>query len=216
MKKYFNLLFCVSLFLFLLLAFKAYTTPYFSFDLSISRYVQSLNLSPIIPLLNYIDHIGFYPNVQIWVGIFAVILIIFKKRLEALVFLFLALIDSILFFSLSDLINRSRPSSDLIKVAWKIDAGSFPSGHVLMYTLLMGFLIYVIFKYVSSRIVKVVLITPCASLIVLTGVARIKSGQHWPSDVFGAYLLGTIVLYATIVLYEKIKTKKFKGLERFF
>jgi undecaprenyl-diphosphatase len=40
------------------------------------------------------------------------------------------------------------------------------------------------------------------SLILLVGVSRISLGQHWASDVLGAYLVGGIMLAGIILLYQ--------------
>lgn len=216
MKKWMNLSFVVGLILFIILAWQAYITPYFPLDLIFSKWVQSLKIGPIVPIFNYLDLLGFYPKVQIWIGTLILILFLLKKRLESIFFLFIALVDSILFFSLSSLIHRPRPSPDLIHVTWQIKAGSFPSGHVLMYTLLFGFMIYIIKNQMRPGIAKLFLTLLCLLIILSTGFARIFSGQHWPSDILGGYLLASITLYLIVRLYERVKKSKFKGLERFF
>jgi len=46
-------------------------------------------------------------------------------------------------------------------------------------------------------------------LIALVGVSRIYVGEHWASDVLGAYLLGSVTLVAIIQFYIWGKTRFF-------
>jgi hypothetical protein len=48
-----------------------------------------------------------------------------------------------------------------------------------------------------------------SALIILIGISRIYLGQHWASDVLGAYLLGSLTLVAIIQLYRWGKTRFF-------
>jgi undecaprenyl-diphosphatase len=45
--------------------------------------------------------------------------------------------------------------------------------------------------------------------IALVGLSRIYLGEHWASDVLGAYLLGSLSLAATVALYRWGKTRFF-------
>jgi len=46
-------------------------------------------------------------------------------------------------------------------------------------------------------------------LVLLIGISRIYVGEHWASDVLGAYLLGTLTLVAIIQLYRWGKPRFF-------
>lgn len=135
-------------------------------------------------------------------------LAILKKWLEALFIIFLAIEDGVLFFGLSRLIARPRPTPDLIHVDFALNVGGFPSGHVLMITLIFGFLIYLTYIYVRKVWLRVVLTSIFSLIILLMGIARIYSGQHWPSDILGAYILSGIALIATIQLYKRARDLK--------
>ena len=40
--------------------------------------------------------------------------------------------------------------------------------------------------------------TACLALILLTGYGRIHAGAHWPSDVLGGWLCGTLLAIVTV------------------
>jgi hypothetical protein len=49
----------------------------------------------------------------------------------------------------------------------------------------------------------------CGLYIVLVGVSRIHTGGHWPSDVLGGVLLGSIFLVWMILFYEWLQVRFF-------
>lgn len=91
------------------------------------------------------------------------------------------------------MVRRERPVGIRI-----IEEGgfSFPSGHSTVSMAFYGYLIYLIFKNVKSRILKISLITGLSILIILIGLSRIYLGVHFISDVIGGYMLA--LLYLTV------------------
>ena len=142
------------------------------------------------------------------IGLVSVILFIFKKRVASIFILLISFIDMVLFLTLSKIISRPRPDESLIHVDFHISAGGFPSGHVLLYTIILGFLIYLSYISIKSIWIKTTIISIFLLFIFLVGIARIYSGQHWPSDVLGAYLLSIITIVPIIKLYNYIKGLK--------
>ena len=86
---------------------------------------------------------------------------------------------------------------------------SFPSGHVLMYTAFFGFLMFLGYTLLKPSIARAVMLVILGSLVALVGLSRIYLGDHWASDVTGAYLLGSLWLAMSIALYRWGKTRFF-------
>lgn len=187
------------------LAILVKTTTYLPIDLVISKAVQTINFHGFAQAMTALTATGWWPQINILLGVIILSLFLLGKKLAALFIILISLVDTALFVGISNLINRPRPSPDLIRVDWKITVGGFPSGHVLLDTLVFGFLIYLTVIYVKNLTVKFTLIIIFSSIIILISVARIYSGQHWPSDVFGAYLLGSIWLIIFIYFYNLVK-----------
>jgi undecaprenyl-diphosphatase len=83
------------------------------------------------------------------------------------------------------LVDRPRPVVAAIQVLG--DTASFPSNSVVRVTVTLGVLLLLLAWQPGWRALPVMgtLLT-----VTLVGVARIASGEHWPSDVLGAYVLG--------------------------
>ncbi len=89
-------------------------------------------------------------------------------------------------FALKALVGRPRPdrgpTHDLVAT------GSFPSGHVVRATVTVGLLLALL-AWDHPRLRTPFILVSVAFLLVV-GAARVASGEHWPSDVLGGYLLG--------------------------
>ena len=112
------------------------------------------------------------------------------------------------------LIHRTRPHlEDLRHVSQNFEERSFPSGHVVGAILLYGFIWYVVGQRIRFRPLRWTIRAVCASIILLSGFDRVWSGAHWPSDVGGAYALGTALLLLLIICCEWIE-REAAGLRR--
>ncbi len=102
-------------------------------------------------------------------------------------------------------VQRPRPTRDLVRVVSDLKEASFPSGHVVHYVTFYGFLFYLVFTQLKQRWFRTAVLTFLAGIILLVGPSRIYMGQHWPSDVGGAYLVGMLWLGLTIIAYLETK-----------
>ena len=100
---------------------------------------------------------------------------------------------------------RPRPTKDLVRVVSELTETSFPSGHVVHYVTFYGFLFYLVFTHLKRRWFRTALLTLLGGLILLVGPSRVYMGHHWPSDVGGAYLVGTLWLGVIIIAYLETK-----------
>jgi undecaprenyl-diphosphatase len=189
---------------FAILAVTAWMVPYFRFDVPVIRAIQSIN-SPLLDTFTYaVNWIGFPPQSNFIFGSMIFALFVFKKRWEAAGLLFAAAGSASLWFLLAPMIHRPRPSPDLVNVAAQIGHGSFPSGHVLNLTATLGFLLFLFYTQLRPSWWRTVLLVLFAIPVAGIGFSRLYAGQHWPSDVLGGYLLGTIWLGITVVLYRGV------------
>lgn len=77
---------------------------------------------------------------------------------------------------------------------------SSSSGHVLFFTTFFGFLLLLVYTLLKPAWWRMELLFLLIGMGALIGPSRIYEGQHWASDVIGAYLLGGVWLALTILI----------------
>jgi membrane-associated phospholipid phosphatase len=199
----------VAIILFATLAFLAKTTPYFPIDLQISHAIQTIDSPFFAGLMTIVSWPGFMPQSVIIPLLIAFVLYLYRLRWEALTSLVAAGSSGLINDLVKNIIERPRPPANLVDVFSALTSYSFPSGHVMFYTISFGFVWYLAYTLLKPSWKRGFLLVFFGSLILLVGVSRIYLGHHWPSDVLGAYLLGGLVLMAIILLYRWGKKRFF-------
>jgi undecaprenyl-diphosphatase len=155
-----------------------------------------------------ISWLGFMPQVDMLAALAIALLVLAGLRWEAVVALFAACAVGV--GTLVKLVvYRPRPSADLVHVFSQLPSSGFPSGHVLAFTAFGGFLAFLFYTLLKPSWGRTTLLAAFAMLILLMGLSRIYQGQHWFSDVMGAYLLGSMWLALSIWLYRWGKLRFF-------
>ena len=193
---------------FIALAVVAHFVAYFPIDLTITHAVQSYHGAAFDRLMYGLSWLGFVPQVDVLGALTIVLLFVAGLRWEAVCALFAAC--SVAIGTLVKLVvYRPRPSADLVHVFRELPSSGFPSGHVLEFTAFCGFLAFLVYTLLKPSWGRTTLLVALALLILLMGLSRIYQGQHWFSDVMGAYLLGSLWLVLTIRLYRWGKPRFF-------
>lgn len=190
--------------LFLALALSSHWIQRFAWDLAITLWVQSLAQPGIETMMEWVS----IPGNGVWrpyvmALIVSIVLLLAGKRWEAGCVV-LSAFGGILLSSLFKwMVNRPRPSADLVKVWTLIGNQSFPSGHVVYYMTFYGFLCCLAAWCIPNRLPRALLQLFFGVLILLVGPSRIYLGAHWASDVIGGYLLGGLWLSLSIQVYRR-------------
>lgn len=196
---YFEVLLLMLIFSFGVLAFFSKQQPYFGFDLAITKQIQLLHPQYFGPVLEIITEFGYITLGSILVMVCMTGLVLFKKIPDAVV-LFISTIGALSLAGLFKiLINRPRPDPQIIHQLPPFqDTPSFPSGHVLFFIGLLGYLLYLSHLYLPLGLSRLLIQITLGLLILLMGISRIYVGAHWFSDILGAYLLGLVWLFFII------------------
>ena len=198
----------ISAIAFLVLAVVAHTVAYFPIDLRVTRAVQAYHGQSFAQLMFVVSWLGFPPQVFVICLVTAAAILACGLRWEALVCLF-AEAGVIIGTLVKLVVVRPRPTANLVHVFAQLHSSAFPSGHVLEFTCFGGFLGFLTFTLTKSSLARSTVMLALGLLILLMGLSRIYQGQHWFSDVCGAYLLGSLWLALSIKLYRWGKPRFF-------
>lgn len=193
--------------LFGLLAWWIYFHPVIAIDVTITREFQE-NQSPW--LLNCMVAVSYMGNASLvslgLIMLVVVLLWIVDLRLEAIMVAVVSAVSSILNWLIKLMVARPRPSSSLVGVIQHVGGNSFPSGHVMSYVAFWGLLFSLgIILFKGTYWWRIALLIISGLFVVLVGPSRIYLGDHWASDVLGAYLIGGLLLGVSLSIYLLLK-----------
>jgi undecaprenyl-diphosphatase len=191
------------------LTFLVKTTPSFAIDLTITSAIQSVKSPIFAMLMTVISWPGFSPQSMVLAGLIAVLIYAVGLHWEAVMALLAAALSTGINLLVKDLVQRPRPTATSVNVIDILNSYSFPSGHVMFYLGFFGFLGFLAFSLLKPSIKRTALLVILTIPIALIGISRIYLGQHWASDVLGAYLLGSLTLVVIIQLYRWGKPRFF-------
>lgn len=194
--------FALSAISFLALAFFAHSTPYFGADLAFTRAVQAFNAPWFDTLMRAVSQLGFDWKAVTAISLINLFLVVVGLRWEAVMGVCASTGIWALDNMVKTLVARPRPSVDLVNVITHLDGPSFTSGHVASFTVFYGFMWFLTYTLLTPSWKRTLLLAVLAALIALVGLSRVYSGEHWPSDVLGSYLLGSLWLAVIIYVYH--------------
>src|SRR5438067_10312324 len=150
-----------------------------------------------------VSYIGNVMILSVGLVVLAAILFwILDLRLEAILIVVVYATSGILNGLIKLIVARPRPSASLVEIVQAASGNSFPSGHVMSYVALWGLLFsFGIILFRGHSWWRTVLLVVSALFVVLVGPSRVYLGNHWASDVLGAYLLSGILLGAALWMY---------------
>ena len=189
------------------LAVLAHRYAYFEWDLAFAERIQSVTLPGFDALMTAVSLLGsgWLP----WVLVVTAGLLLIKAglRIEGIITLAGTGLGWPVNMLLKLLIGRPRPSDALVHVSGKFYYESFPSGHVVFFVEFFGFLVFLAYVLLKRGRLRYASLIVLGLLIILVGVSRVYLGAHWPSDVAGAYLAGSIWLMLMIEVYRRVKAR---------
>ena len=104
------------------------------------------------------------------------------------------------------IVRRARPVWQAVK-----ETGfSFPSAHAMLSVAVYVALMYLAFKHLNNKPLKIFIAIFLTIVIVVVGFSRNYLGVHFVTDIIGGVLFGLAITLANIAIYEKLLNKKAK------
>ncbi len=159
--------------------------------------LRSPNLNKVMLLVATLS------NTPVTVIYIIILLILIKDKKIALTIPANLLLITIINQILKLIIQRPRPIGYRLI---EIGEYSFPSGHAMTSMALYGFLIYLSYKLIKNKNLKIFFITACILIIIIIGISRIYLGVHYCSDVLAGWSISIIylIIYINILKSHKI------------
>ncbi len=156
------------------------------FDLPITTFIQQLNWGPVVYPMQLINaSAGIW---QVLLGVVGIVALFVLERRAGWLML-IGSISSLLDNIIKIVVSRQRPPADLVHILSPTTGFSYPSGHAVFFTWMSFMLAFSLAPRIKPAY-RSILWSLAAVVIVLTCIARVWAGEHWPSDVLGGVLLG--------------------------
>jgi undecaprenyl-diphosphatase len=169
------------------LTFYAASHPYMPFDVPVTRSIQSVNWGPLVTIFKWFDELEGTRQLLAGIALIALVAVISWKKAPLMV---VGALTGPVYSVIQAIIQRPRPSADLVHVIRHTGSYSFPSGHVVFFSWVLVLLVVCLGVGRLPRPLLALAWIAAAVILVILCIGRIYLGEHWPSDVLGGLTLG--------------------------
>ena len=203
-----------ALLLFVILGYivKFYPNMLIGFDQPIQTAIRGDLPASLTVLFRTITHLIDIPVIITWVLIVAFIFYRKQWKLESYLMLGNLTLAGILIVTFKNIYQRPRP--EILHLVEE-KGFSFPSGHSLAVTIMVGTLIVILSQRIKNSAWRKVVQIGLGIYLVSVLVSRIYLGVHYPSDVIASLCVGLGVLFMEFPFYDKLRFQwRFKGKQK--
>ena len=203
-----------ALLLFVILGYivKFYPNMLIDFDQPIQTAIRGDLPDFLTILFRTITHLIDIPVIITWVLIVAFIFYRKQWKLESYLMLGNLTLAGILIVTFKNIYQRPRP--EILHLVEE-KGFSFPSGHSLAVTIMVGTLIVIFSQRIKDQLWKRIVQILLGFYLLSVLVSRVYLGVHYPSDVLASLCVGLGVLFIEFPFYDKLRFQwRFKGKQK--
>ncbi|MDM5452332.1 phosphatase PAP2 family protein [Peribacillus simplex] len=196
----------LSLIGFSFIAFTISANEYLKFDEVVIALVQGLESPLLTSIMKFFTYIG-STSALIILSLFILFFLykVLKHRLELILFSAVIIGSPLLNFMVKLFFRRARP--DLHRLI-EIGGYSFPSGHAMNAFSLYSILTFLLWRHITAKWARVLLILFSMTMILSIGISRIYLGVHYPSDIIAGYLAGGFWIAISIWFFQRYQDRR--------
>lgn len=203
-----------ALLLFVIIGYmvKFYPEMLVNFDQPIQTAIRGDLPEYLTLLFRAITHLIDIPIIITWVLIVAFIFYRKQWKMESFLMLGNLALAGILIVTFKNIYQRPRP-----EILHLVDEKgfSFPSGHSLAVTIMVGTLIVIFSQRIKNQLWKRIIQILLGFYLLSVLVSRVYLGVHYPSDVLASLCIGLGVLFIEFPFYDKLRFQwRFKGKQK--
>ena len=203
-----------ALLLFMIIGYivKFYPEMLVGFDQPIQTAIRGDLPETLTLLFRAITHLIDIPVIISWVLIVAFIFYRKQWKMESYLMLGNLTLAGILIVTFKNIYQRPRP--EILHLVEE-KGFSFPSGHSLAVTIMVGTLIVILSQRIKNTVWRKIVQILLSLYILSVLVSRIYLGVHYPSDVIASLCVGLGVLFMEFPFYDKLRFQwRFKGKQK--
>ena len=203
-----------ALLLFVILGYivKFYPNMLIGFDQPIQTAIRGDLPDSLTFLFRTITHLIDIPVIITWVLIVAFIFYRKQWKMESYLMLGNLTLAGILIVTFKNIYQRPRP--EILHLVEE-KGFSFPSGHSLAVTIMVGTLIVIFSQRIKDKLWKRIVQVLLGFYLLSVLVSRVYLGVHYPSDVLASLCVGLGVLFIEFPFYDKLRFQwRFKGKQK--
>ena len=203
-----------ALLLFMIIGYivKFYPEMLVSFDQPIQTAIRGDLPETLTLLFRAITHLIDIPVIISWVLIVAFIFYRKQWKMESYLMLGNLTLAGILIVTFKNIYQRPRP--EILHLVEE-KGFSFPSGHSLAVTIMVGTLIVILSQRIKDQLWKRIVQILLGLYLVSVLISRVYLGVHYPSDVLASLCVGLGVLFIEFPFYDKLRFQwRFKGKQK--
>ena len=203
-----------ALLLFVILGYivKFYPDMLIGFDQPIQTAIRGDLPDFLTILFRTITHLIDIPVIITWVLIVAFIFYRKQWKLESYLMLGNLTLAGILIVTFKNIYQRPRP--EILHLVEE-KGFSFPSGHSLAVTIMVGTLIVIFSQRIKEQLWKKIVQILLGFYLLSVLVSRVYLGVHYPSDVLASLCVGLGVLFIEFPFYDKLRFQwRFTGKQK--